>query len=221
MSQPYTKSQLSEKLRRLRKKFRVISARISKGLDESFLSPHDRALYEISKKLWHPDYAETSPFGGGAEKNAKEPGLVGVEVGFLPEFVSGPDPNEIENFELDCGNNDNGVDHVDFGDVGFDGEVNLSEVNVKFEKEEMPWQSREQIGAGEMAAKAVIDVFGESLEEVKLGVVNEGSNLNGSEKKEGKRWDFERRWREQRVAELDVLSRRLRLVFEHSLLQRQ
>ncbi|KAL3630433.1 hypothetical protein CASFOL_023417 [Castilleja foliolosa] len=64
MSQPYTKSQLSEKLRRLRKKFRVISTRLSKGLDRSQLSTHDRALYDLSKQLWHPDYDSTSPFSG-------------------------------------------------------------------------------------------------------------------------------------------------------------
>lgn len=231
MTQPYTKSQLSEKLRRLRKKFRVISTRISKGLDQAFLSPHDRALYEISKQLWHPDYADTSPFGGGSEKKAKKSELVGVEVSFLPEFLSGSDPNEVESFESKWEKNDNGVEDVDFRDVGFDGEVKLSEVNVEFEDEEevveeetMGWRSGGEIGVGEvsLASKAVIDVFHESLEEVRMGIVNGGSSFSGDEKKdEGKRWDFERRWREQRVAELDVLTRRMRLIFEGSLLQRQ
>ncbi|KAL3527462.1 hypothetical protein ACH5RR_012118 [Cinchona calisaya] len=226
MSQPYTKSQLSEKLRRLRKKFRVISTRLSKGLDRSFLTPHDRALYEISKQLWHPDYAETSPFGGGSGKRDKESGLVGVEVSFLPVFLSGSDPNEVENFEFNCGGKDNEVGRVDFGDVGFDGEVKLSEVNVEFEEEEveeMARRSKEEVEAEEVVAKAVIDAFDESLKEVKLRVVNGGSskNLSGCQKNEGKRWDFERRWKEQRMAELDVLTRRMRLVFEHSTLQRQ
>ncbi|KAK7842642.1 putative transcription factor [Quercus suber] len=53
MSQPYTKSQLSEKLRRLRKKFRVISPD-SPAANPSMLSPHDRALFDLSKSLWSP-----------------------------------------------------------------------------------------------------------------------------------------------------------------------
>ncbi|XP_027073921.1 probable transcription factor At5g28040 [Coffea eugenioides] len=227
MSQPYTKSQLSEKLRRLRKKFRVISSRISKGLDQSFLSPHDRALFEISKRLWHPDYADTSPFGGVSGGKATKSDLVGVEVSFLPEILSGLDPNEVENFELKWEKSDNVVEGVDFGDMGFDGEVKLSEVNVEFEKEEeeadeMGWRNGGEMGAEEVAvAKAVIDAFDKSLEEVRMGVVKDGGSLNGCEQEEGKRWDFDRRWKEQRVAELDVLTRRMRLVFEQSLLRRQ
>lgn len=51
MSQPYSKYQLSEKLRRLRKKFRVTSARISRGLNVTHLNFHDRNLFELSMKL--------------------------------------------------------------------------------------------------------------------------------------------------------------------------
>ncbi|KAJ6798019.1 Uncharacterized protein M6B38_215375 [Iris pallida] len=39
MPQPYTRSQLSEKLRRLRKKYRTVSARVARGLDPSRLAP--------------------------------------------------------------------------------------------------------------------------------------------------------------------------------------
>ncbi|OIT18701.1 PREDICTED: uncharacterized protein LOC109222415 [Nicotiana attenuata] len=87
MLQPYTKSQLSEKLRRLRKKFRVISSRLSKGLDMSLLSPHDRALYDLSRQLWHPDFAHTSPFNADKSKKSN---LVGVKVSFLPTIPSAP-----------------------------------------------------------------------------------------------------------------------------------
>ncbi|KAK8977074.1 hypothetical protein V6N11_019741 [Hibiscus sabdariffa] len=63
VSHPYTNSQLSEKLRRLRKKFRVISSRLARGLNPSSLSPHDRALFDLSRRLWDPKFASTSPFG--------------------------------------------------------------------------------------------------------------------------------------------------------------
>ncbi|KAE8659354.1 hypothetical protein F3Y22_tig00116962pilonHSYRG00147 [Hibiscus syriacus] len=66
MSHPYTKSQLSEKLRRQRKKFRVISSRLARGLDPSSLSLHDRALFDISRRLWGPEFASTSPFGSNS-----------------------------------------------------------------------------------------------------------------------------------------------------------
>lgn len=163
MSQPYTKSQLSEKLRRLRKKFRVISTRLSKGLDRSQLSSHDRALFELSKRLWHPEYAATSPFSGarnvgfnhsvntsGNDGDGKliKSSLVGVKVDFSPtlsvgmyDFDQGSNGNDA-NLDLDFVDNENGG-----GEVGFDfgelydedivtGEGKLSEVNVEFEGEE-------------------------------------------------------------------------------------
>ncbi|KAE8662397.1 vinorine synthase-like [Hibiscus syriacus] len=66
MSHPYTKSQLSEKLRRLRKKFRVVSSRLARGLNPSSLSLHDRALFDLSRRLWGPEFASTSPFGNNS-----------------------------------------------------------------------------------------------------------------------------------------------------------
>ncbi|KAJ6839381.1 putative hypermethylated in cancer 1 protein [Iris pallida] len=63
MPQPYTRSQLSEKLRRLRKKYRSLSARIARGAqDPSRLAPHDRDLLHLCTRLWHPDHASASPF---------------------------------------------------------------------------------------------------------------------------------------------------------------
>ncbi|PIN23671.1 hypothetical protein CDL12_03602 [Handroanthus impetiginosus] len=158
MSQPYTKSQLSEKLRRLRKKFRVISSRLSKGLDRSQLSLHDRALYDLSKQLWHPDYAATSPFNGArnvglnhsnntsgdGDRKMKKSGLIGINVDFspsLPGFDQKDDVNDV-NLELDCVDHENDVDQgpVAFGDFydqdNKNEDVKLSEVNVEFEREE-------------------------------------------------------------------------------------
>lgn len=166
MSQPYTKSQLSEKLRRLRKKFRVISTRLSKGMDRSQLSLHDRALYDLSKRLWHPEFAATSPFsgarnvglshcnnvggGGGGDDvddddngdgKLKRSSLVGIKVDFsptLPVIMSGSVQHNGGNLELSCGGNGNGDGGR--GRVGLgdicDDEVKLSEVNVEFEGEE-------------------------------------------------------------------------------------
>ncbi|XP_015075164.1 probable transcription factor At5g28040 [Solanum pennellii] len=233
MSQPYTKSQLSEKLRRLRKKFRVISSRLSKGLDRSLLSPHDRALYDLSKQLWHPDFSDTSPFN--AEKSKKS-NLVGVKVSFLPNIY---DPNRygIVPYQDENGSNCNGVsvneeveqgeeDKENDGNVEFDDEDGkLSEVNVELDTGEIGDERVEfsrvngpvpvgiEFGVGDTAAKVVMDVFDECLKDFRNG---ERSNL-GAVMKETSSNEFEERWKEQRVAELKVLARRMRLVLEHSL----
>ncbi|GMY24696.1 probable transcription factor At5g28040 [Fagus crenata] len=143
MSQPYTKSQLSEKLRRLRKKFRVISSRLSRGLSPSMLSPHDRALYHLSKALWSPQF-------------------------------------QFNNADADDDDDD---------------------------KEE-----EEEFGLGVVGAKAVLDVFDQCLKEVRAVLHHRGLLFNSS-----KATDFDRRWQEQRVAELDVFACRLRLVLDNSL----
>lgn len=269
MSQPYTKSQLSEKLRRLRKKFRVISTRLSKGLDKSQLSPQDRALYDLSKQLWHPDYAATSPFsgtrnvntynnhnnsnddddyggvGGNSEELVKKSSLVGVKVDFLPTFpinLVKEKGTSIENVELDCVDNENENEEggVTCGDIYHDDnneDEKLSEVKVKFEGDEgmrdgrngtfgMGFKEGEpvvggqnvdleggfRIGFEQLAAKVVMNVFNDCLKEVKSGLighVGERASVDGD--------SFEERWQKQRIAELDVLGHRVRLVLEHSM----
>ncbi|KAL2246684.1 uncharacterized protein LOC105176365 [Sesamum indicum] len=183
MSQPYTKSQLSEKLRRLRKKFRVISTRLSKGLDQSQLSLHDRALYDLSKQLWHPEYAATSPFsgarnvglnhssntvvGGYVDGKLKKSSLVGIKVDFSPTLqaiTSGFDQENDANLELDSVQNENGGGDeggVAVGDIYVEDnrneEVKLSEVNVEFEGEEeaMEDEGHDTFGGGIGAVKVV------------------------------------------------------------------
>ncbi|XP_042041833.1 probable transcription factor At5g28040 [Salvia splendens] len=217
MSQPYTKSQLSEKLRRLRKKFRVISTRLSKGMDPSQLSLHDRALHGLSKRLWHPEFAAISPFsgarnvglshgsnaGGGGDGNLKKSSLVGIKVDFSPTLPVMEFGNSVSN----CGNE---------GSDDRDDEVKLSEVNVEFEGKEATAEDealedaevevearqnvdfRGEIEIGEVAAKVVMNVFDECLKEVRRVI---GGGM-GSQ-------SFHARWRDQRIAELDVLGSRL------------
>ncbi|CAK9156025.1 unnamed protein product [Ilex paraguariensis] len=241
MPQPYTKSQLSEKLRRLRKKFRVISSRLAKGLDKALLSPHDQALYELSEQLWHPDFSSTSPFGANNNSNKpKESNLVGVEVSFSPILPSvlvekqtmSQDLNQngvLNVVEIDNGGSDDGF--VGGGLGGDGGEVKLSEVNVEFEddvqEDEVVVPSELNGEIEEIVGKTLIDVFDESLKEVRTALVQQGLLYHGdrlslvSSLNEDKAGSFERRWREQRVDELDVLARRLRLVLEHSLQKHQ
>ncbi|KAL2498998.1 Uncharacterized protein Adt_24548 [Abeliophyllum distichum] len=281
MSQPYTKSQLSEKLRRLRKKFRVISTRLSKGLDKSQLSPQDRMLYDLSKQLWHPDFAATSPFsgtrnvstttnnsnsnddnddnggpgGGNSDELVKKSSLVGVKVDFLPTFPINlvfdqavkENGGDVENVELDCVDNDNENENENEGGLAcgnfYDDHNNenekLSEVKVKFEGEErmgdgrnctfgrgvkggelavgqnVNFESGVGVEFGQVAAKVVMNVFNECLKEVKSGLIGHGGERANVGGESGE--SFEERWQRQRIAELDVLGHRLKLVLERSM----
>ncbi|KAM3310726.1 hypothetical protein ACQJBY_031414 [Aegilops geniculata] len=66
MPQPYTRSQLSEKLRRLKNKHRSVSSRVARGLDPARLAPHDRDVLHLCSRLWDPANAATSPFAAPA-----------------------------------------------------------------------------------------------------------------------------------------------------------
>lgn len=69
-----SKSQLYEKIRRLKKKFRVNEEKASKngGEDPIFVKPHERKLFEISKKIWGVDGCETvGNVGGSSASKAK------------------------------------------------------------------------------------------------------------------------------------------------------
>ncbi|KAL6521335.1 hypothetical protein OROGR_017904 [Orobanche gracilis] len=260
MSQPYTKSQLSEKLRRVRKKFQVISTRLSKGMDRSQLSLHDRALYDLSKRLWHPDYAATSPFGGtenasmsnrvsnynnnnsggvSSDCKLKRSSLVGIKVDFSPTL-----PVIMSGFDQDSDGNDNNlvfdyVDNAGWADFGNfpdednqNEEIKLSEVNVELEEEDAAMDDNEgndtygnggEIGAeqsshvfcgniiGEMVAEVVMNLYDECLEDVRTRV------LAGQGGERVSRESFQVRWQRQRIAELDILGSRLRLILEHSI----
>lgn len=98
-------------------------------------------------------------------------------------------------------------------------DAKLSEVNVELDNAVVTEQELAMPigggggggGIGEVVARTVMNVFDRSLEEVRMVLVSDrGSDQPVVD-------DLEERWREQRVAELDVLGRRLRLVLEHAL----
>ncbi|XP_021811979.1 uncharacterized protein LOC110755120 [Prunus avium] len=83
-----------------------------------------------------------------------------------------------------------------------------------------------------LAAKTVLDVFDQSLNEVRMVLVQHfllcpdhvgsvsdlGSGSGSCSSNEGKTaLDLERQWQLQRLAELDVLSQRLRLVLDNTI----
>ncbi|KAL3735652.1 hypothetical protein ACJRO7_024734 [Eucalyptus globulus] len=275
-SQPYSNSQLYEKLRGLRKKFRAVSSRLDRGaLDPSRLSPHDRALFDLSERLWAPKYASVSPFaagngtgngngngGGGSGDVVPDDGvgLVGVRVSFAPELHLGSkgrdeygkgviccaeeeedDEEEAEEeweedyVADDVHGNANGADAAR-GDCR--GGLKMKEVNVDCDfggREDRVVISNETTaglggggvgGIGELVKRAALDVFDQSLEEVKAGFSQEPplrcycrcSCLSESlDSSFGAFKDRPRHLLDQRSAELDVFGRRLRMIIEEVL----
>ncbi|XP_010274734.1 PREDICTED: probable transcription factor At5g28040 [Nelumbo nucifera] len=220
MPQPYTKSQLSEKLRRLRKKFRVISARIARGLDASLLTPHDRALFDLSKQLWHPAFASSSPFLSNNKR--KPPAKVRVTATLSPTPLAALPPPSSANV--------NDADNEEDDDIETNG-VNLETHSAGGHEDEpeLPGSavtgSTSRGGLGRHAGKTILDVFDRSLKEVRMVLVRQGllypddRTTPADSSKQDKAAHLTKRWREQRASELDVLARRLRLVLEHAIRQ--
>ncbi|GLU10673.1 hypothetical protein SLE2022_274590 [Rubroshorea leprosula] len=232
-SQHYTKSQLSDKLQRLRKKFRIISSRLARGLHPSALSSHDRILFDLSKRLWSPEFSASSPFGKSSSSvdaaiginsrkkidsyvNGK---LVGVKVCFSPDLPFGSNQDHDNNVSDGDDINDNYKKNCVGQDVSNVGEVKMNQVHVDFDfrgegEEEV---SRERNGAdvGGVIATSVLNVLNDCLKDVRMVLLRQG--ILSPCLKDGKEMDFDRRWGEQRVAEFDVLAQRLRMVIQNSL----
>lgn len=67
-----SKSQLYEKIRRLKKKYRVNSEKVSStGEDPVFPKPHERKLFEVSKKIWGIGGCESVNAAGGSNPKPK------------------------------------------------------------------------------------------------------------------------------------------------------
>ncbi|AES61283.2 putative transcription factor GeBP family [Medicago truncatula] len=74
----FTKSQLVDKLRRLKKKYRTALQKFDSGKDFGFKSTHDQAAFEISHKIWNINGNSTP---------------IGVPVEEDDEIIPNPNPN--------------------------------------------------------------------------------------------------------------------------------
>ncbi|WOL02584.1 hypothetical protein Cni_G11303 [Canna indica] len=223
MPQPYTRSQLSEKLRRLRKKYRVTSARVARGQDPTRLAPHDRDVFHLCTRLWDPSYAASSPFsssegmvtGGSGNKrrrpNPRTPSArARAESTPSPLSVLPPPPALLPPLPPDekvgCAMDGTAVNELR---VGLEKEV----------KQEMPLPEIEGDKAAVKDApkhplgKTILDVFDSCLKELKAAVAIPGSSTSSATEKNS----LENKWRELRISELDVVARRLRLILENAL----
>lgn len=125
--------------------------------------------------------------------------LVGVQVSFspvLPVVFSNNDDDVNEFGPLD-------VDDIDYGNVPKTSEMHPDCDHIEAREEDSGL-------AKSVVAKSVLNVFDECLKEVQMVLARENLRYSDDFK------DFDSRWREQRVAEMDVLARRLRLVLENT-----
>ncbi|XP_047088394.1 uncharacterized protein LOC124700285 [Lolium rigidum] len=275
MPQPYTRSQLSEKLRRLKNKHRAVAARVAKGLDPARLAPHDRDVLHLCSRLWDPAYAANSPFAGPDSANKRRranpnPQGGGAPLDLLPApsgdssynggitssaAAPGAFPDEMY-LEQESGHNNLYFDHQGVplaADPSLDG-VAMSQpgetvpaftanneavpafTNIAANGAVAAFTNTPDNGAAtevptifgnnhnhnnmvadngnckvmpprsndHRVASAVLDIFEECMREAKA----EGTTCEAEES------ELAKRWRQQRIDELDVLSRRLRLIIE-------
>ncbi|XP_062190842.1 probable transcription factor At3g04930 [Phragmites australis] len=65
LSFDFTKNQLIEKLRRLKKKYRVCAARMAaQGAAFAFRSAHEGAIYDVARHIWQPAFRRDGAGGG-------------------------------------------------------------------------------------------------------------------------------------------------------------
>ncbi|TKV91766.1 hypothetical protein SEVIR_9G119900v4 [Setaria viridis] len=237
MPQPYTRAQLSEKLRRLKNKYRSVSARVAGGLDPARLAPHDRDVLHLCSRLWDPANAATSPFASGAGSSGNKRrranprgtplpppdasgdcnshdynGISSSAPGLFPEVSNGEDMFYLEQESGHLGDHEGAALVADsrFGVIvqqpeaaaalpnGIGNEMNGDQKMV------VPCSNEHRM------ANAVLDVFEACLREAKSNGIINGGNADGSAEES----ELAKRWRVQRMDELDVLSQRLRLLVE-------
>ncbi|KAF0910219.1 hypothetical protein E2562_001415 [Oryza meyeriana var. granulata] len=240
MPQPYSRSQLSEKLRRLKNKFRSMSARVGRGLDPARLAPHDRDVLHLCSRLWDPANAATSPFAAGDASSGNKRRRAAPRAGPLTLPDPSGDSNSHDYNGISSGTPSAFADghgeemmylEQESGHFGYHGDVAIaadgsldgivkvqpetlaalpSIGHIAIHNENGNGKAEEPLSNEHRMANAVLDIFEECLREVKANGVTCGANANGSA--EGS--ELAKRWRAQRIDELDVLSLRLRLLVE-------
>ncbi|XP_020594920.1 probable transcription factor At3g04930, partial [Phalaenopsis equestris] len=247
MSQPYTRSQLSEKLRRLRKKYRTMAGRIARGQDPSRLSQHDRDLLHLSTRLWDPSNASTSPFSapdavaaGSAGNKRRRPNpraptsrarasssphqvIVALESALLPPPnppLALPSTSPVA-YKKEC------MDPLP--SIGHNGSIdgaNFAASPEEIPKNKLPTPpisssvDPKRSGAKHLAIKSVLDVLDVALNEVRSTLANQGIiSSNGTSEQGLEMKGMSKRWQAHRLAELDLLAQRWRLVVEEKATQ--
>ncbi|MQL80440.1 hypothetical protein Taro_012871 [Colocasia esculenta] len=115
----FSKTQLSDKIRRLKKKYETNTHRSKKGVEPSLFKPHDQTLFELSKKVWGRDANRDYGNDDMEIENAKEERGKATRKGMPTSAVTSPrkdggDSAVIRGSSLADGNNGEGKGGVSY-----------------------------------------------------------------------------------------------------------
>ncbi|KAI3905376.1 hypothetical protein MKX01_040067 [Papaver californicum] len=210
----FNKSQLVEKLRRLKKKYRNVVARVNSGKDFNFKTPHDQTTFEISRKIWS---------GSHNCSNIVDETLVIMEDDNTNNNNNESTGNAENKTNVCVNGNDEKVSRV----MGAVSSTLLHKRGVKRHAEE---ELMKTFGNKEMESNSVSSVIEETVKSCLtplfkelvtcamngqcnvglLGFNGMGLNPLGGSKDEV----IDEKWRKQQILELEVYSKRVELVQE-------
>ncbi|PKA64871.1 hypothetical protein AXF42_Ash011473 [Apostasia shenzhenica] len=246
MPQPYTRSQLSEKLRRLRKKYRVMAGRVERGHNASRLSQHDRDLLHLCTRLWDPSYSSTSPFpaheaaattisagnkrrrpnprpSGRTRASSSVPQPASVElVPHLPSDLAQAVPARAPSAEDVKGHLEllptPPIEESGFVDVTTSCLPRVEPNQVEAAPKTLNKSVDTKVERTSLLPlKMVLNVFDSALNEMRSTLACQGFTSPDNALSFGSQMnDLSKKWQEQRIAEFDVLARRWRLVIEQA-----
>ncbi|KAF3321017.1 hypothetical protein FCM35_KLT14270 [Carex littledalei] len=236
MPQPYTRSQLSEKLRRLKNKHKSATTRIARnGLDPSRITPHDKDVLHLCSRLWDPQNAASSPFfsttpgvSGNKRRRANPRPVPNCDDGTNTYDEESNEENEdnfvssshsvapvegraelVDNMVIDSDPQRDPMKEVPSpcpikieASNSNDSKTKSSTIINDGNKSKQIELRVETGDNGSVIAKVALDVFEECLKDVGMESGDTGEHA------------IKKKWRALRVAELDVLARRMRLMIE-------
>ncbi|CAN6465969.1 unnamed protein product [Victoria cruziana] len=209
MSRSYTRTQFSEKLRRLRKKFRHVSARVRRrGAAIALKTPHEKVVYELSLRLWGSDNhnavddGEHTPGDGpppGAEGSVRPASgpvqdavvIIRHEPAPAPPPPPSPHPPPLKTVTSPP----------------------LRPKQEVIEQQQSDGRTEADEVLGRITAQTVIGVLDESIKDIRTVLVGRAER-NGGRSGRGRKRNIKKEWGRQQIAEFDVLSQRLKLVLE-------
>ncbi|KAH7678533.1 GLABROUS1 enhancer-binding protein family protein [Dioscorea alata] len=199
----FSKNQLVEKLRRLKKKYRTAVARIAAGRSSSFKSPHDREAFEISSQIWSPTFKR--PRDQRAEAESNKVRIIDSKALRANPIYPAAD-----------------IDHQDQKPLKSRGRPRDQSEPVEVAVVEglpTPSMGNYNHGMGETVRSCVTPLFKELLNCVILGPAMAGGLIGGSPALSpctptSSLGGMDEKWRKQQIMELEVYAKRMDLVKE-------
>ncbi|CAL9754177.1 unnamed protein product [Musa acuminata subsp. burmannicoides] len=188
----FSRSQLVEKLRRLKKKYRNTAGRMAADRGFVFRSPHERAAFEIARKIWNPVFAP-GPDGQSCDPDGVEAPKDG---GWDSDHDSGPRPRR----RLKKGKETEAV-------------ATPSEMITATANRPDPVVAPPSMPNSEMAEQSMRSCFSPLFDEIlRCTGIGHGVTVLSARTPAAAVGE---RWKQQQILELEVYLKRLELVHDH------